>query len=66
MYCEDSRPHPRPYVPELLQKQLFESLHQMSQSGIKASIKIVGSRYFWPSLKTEVKNGLRNVKNTKR
>ena len=45
IYCEDSRPHPRPYVSELLQKQLFESLHQMSHPGIKASIKIVGSRY---------------------
>ena len=55
VYCEDSRPHPRPYVPELLQKELFESLHQMSHPGIKASIKIVGSRYFWPSLKSDVK-----------
>ena len=35
IFCKDSRPHFRSFIPELLQKQIFESLHQLSYPGRK-------------------------------
>jgi len=55
LYCECSSPNPRPVVPLSLRKAIFDSLHELSHSGPKASTRLVGSRYYWPSLKTDVK-----------
>jgi len=55
LFCDVSQPNPRPYVPFRHRKLVFEFLHNLSHPGIKASIRTVGSRYFWPELKNDVK-----------
>ena len=53
--CDTSTSKPRPYVPEKLRQQLFNTLHNFSHPGIKASIKLVSERYIWPRLSTDVR-----------
>jgi len=51
--CEISNVNPRPYVPLDLRHKLFSFFHEMSHPGRKATTRIIGSRYYWPSLKTD-------------
>jgi len=55
LYCETSSPNPRPYLPPTHRKAVFSFFHNLSHAGIKASTKLVGSRYYWPTLKPDVK-----------
>ena len=53
--CETSQTNPRPIVPEGLRFQIFQKFHCLAHSGIKASTRLIGSRYFWNTLKGDVK-----------
>ena len=55
LFCEISTPNPRPFIPESLRRLVFRQLHELSHPGWKASCRLIGSRYFWPSLKADVK-----------
>lgn len=55
LVCDVSRPHPRPYIPQDLRLKLFNSLHQLSHPGWKATCRLIGSRYYWPSLKEDIR-----------
>jgi len=56
IFCETSSPNPRPFVPSSLRKSLFTSLHTLSHPGWKATARIIGSRYYWQTLKQDVKS----------
>ncbi|CAB0004085.1 unnamed protein product [Nesidiocoris tenuis] len=45
---------PRPLVPEACRRAIFESLHNLSHPGVKATVKLVKERYVWPSLSRDV------------
>ncbi len=55
LYCDTSSPNPRPFVPEKFRFPIFKLLHELSHPGWKSTCRIVGSRYFWPSLKDDIK-----------
>jgi len=55
LWCDVSCPNPRPFVPAPMRKAVFDNLHNLSHPGGKASCRLVGSRYFWPTLKGDVK-----------
>ena len=48
--CEVSTPYPRPYVPLSARRSIFESLHSLNHPGIKSTLKLIKSRYFWPDM----------------
>ena len=52
--CETSKGNSRPYVPANLRKKVFDMYHSLSHAGIKATKKLIQSRYFWPSLTDDV------------
>jgi len=54
--CDVSNANPRPVVPESMTCTLFEHFHSLSHPGVKATTKLIGSRYFWPTLKTDIKS----------
>lgn len=56
LYCETSTKKNRPYVPEVMRRKIFEKLHSLNHPGIKASRKLVSTRYFWPNLNKDVGN----------
>ena len=53
--CDESLPHPRPYVPVANRLSIFTHLHSMSHPGVKASTQLVCARYFWPCMKRDIK-----------
>ena len=59
LYCECSAGAPRPFVVAAQRKPLFDQLHSLSHPGIKGSATLIGSRYFWPKMKAEIKEWVR-------
>jgi len=56
LFCETSQTNPRPVVPDTLRQNIFNSLHDLCHPGIKASQRMLSSRYFWKGLKEDVKS----------
>lgn len=45
--CDVSQGHPRPVVPVTFRRAVFESLHNLAHPGIRASVKLITSRFIW-------------------
>jgi transposase InsO family protein len=50
MYCDVSTGVIRPYIPSKFRRQVFESIHNLSHSGIKATTKLLRTKFIWPSI----------------
>lgn len=50
IFCDNSTPLGRPYVPGVLRRRIFLTLHNLAHSGAKASAKLVTQRYVWHGL----------------
>lgn len=59
IWCDTSIPSPRPFVPLPARKSIFDSLHNLSHPGVKASVKLIKSRYFWPDIDRNIRNWCR-------
>jgi cleavage and polyadenylation specificity factor subunit 1 len=44
---------PRPYVPGPLRLQVFQSVHDLSHPGIKATARLVAQRFVWPGMRKD-------------
>lgn len=53
IYCDTTIPKPRPFVTEKFRYQIFDSLHSMSHSGIKNTVKLVAQRLVWPKIRKD-------------
>lgn len=54
IWCEVSTGKNRPFVPESLRRSAFDQLHNLSHPGIRATRKLISSRYFWPNINKNV------------
>lgn len=54
LYCDTSCIQPRPFVPSALRRSVFHHLHDLSHPGVKGSVRLVKTRYFWPSMDKDV------------
>ena len=50
--CDETRI--RPYVPACLRKKVFDLFHSISHQGQKATKKLIGNRYYWPSISKDI------------
>ena len=50
IYCDVSGDILRPYVPKPLRRDVFNSLHGLFHPGIRATQKLVNSRFVWPAV----------------
>ena len=57
--CDISTGNPRPIVPQALRKEVFNTLHNLSHPGIRASVKLVAQRFVWPKMNSDVANWAR-------
>ena len=57
--CDTSTPFPRPFVPEKLRESVFNSLHSLSHPGIKSTLRLIKSRYFWPDMDRSIRKWCR-------
>lgn len=53
LYCDVRGDKQRPYVPKEFRRQVFESLHNFSHPGARATITLVGDRYVWPGMRKD-------------
>lgn len=60
LWCDTSLPYPRPFVPMSSRASVFNSLHGISHPGIKTSLKLLKSRYFWPDIDKNVRQWCRD------
>lgn len=52
--CDTKTSTARPFVTPAFRKAVFDSLHQLSHPGVKASVKLVTQRFVWPRCKSDV------------
>ncbi|CAI5672948.1 unnamed protein product [Oreochromis niloticus] len=55
LVCDVSTGRPRPVVPVSWRRQVFDSVHAFSHPGVRASVKLVSSKFVWPGLRKSVK-----------
>ena len=60
IWCETTTSHPRPFVPQSSRQQLCANFHQMSHPGIKGTLRLIKTRYFWPCLDRDIRLFVRN------
>ncbi|GBM38200.1 Retrovirus-related Pol polyprotein from transposon 412 [Araneus ventricosus] len=54
LWCDTSTSKIRPYIPQAFRKQIFHHIHALSHPGIKSTIKLMNSKFIWPSIKKDV------------
>ncbi len=52
--CDVSTPFHRPFVPPLMRRAVFQTLHGLSHPGMRASQKLVAERFVWPGMNKDV------------
>lgn len=55
LLCDTSTVCPRPFVPKTLRRTIFNDLHNLSHPGVKPSLRLIKSRYFWPGIDHDVR-----------
>ena len=53
LYCDVSTPRVRLFVTTNFRRAAFDSIHQLSHPGIKATVKLITERYVWPSVERD-------------
>lgn len=64
--CDMSTGNPRPFVPESFRRIIFNSLHQLSHPGIRATQKLITARYVWPGINSDVRQWSRTCSQCQR
>ena len=59
IWCDVSLDQPRPLVPLTFQRTVFNALHNLSHPGIRASVRLVTSRFVWRNVNKDVRNWAR-------
>ena len=56
LLCDVSTGQPRPVVPEVWCRCVFDAIHGLSHPGGKASRKLVAAKFVWHGLKKDVRD----------
>lgn len=55
LYCDTSLVNTvRPYIPKKHRRSILELMHGVSHTGVRATRKLVSSRFVWPNLKKDI------------
>ena len=60
LYCDTSTGNQRPIVPLPWRRTVFDSLHGLSHPGIRATQKLITSRFVWPTINSDVRRWTRS------
>lgn len=59
VYCDVSNDKVRPFVPFNYRRHIFQRFHNLSHPGIKATNKLISSRFVWPSINKDIRDWTR-------
>ena len=59
LLCDMSLGHPRPLIPPPLRRRVFESIHNLSHPGAKATRRLIAQRFVWHRMSTDVRQWCR-------
>jgi cleavage and polyadenylation specificity factor subunit 1 len=60
LYCDTSSFAPRPFVVKQFRPVVFKELHDIAHPGVKGSLRLIKSRYFWPDMNRDIRNMVRS------
>ena len=60
LYCDTSTGTKRPLVPQPWRRTVFDSLHGLSHPGIRATQKLITSRFVWPGINSDIRRWTRS------
>ena len=60
LLCDTTMDTPRPWVPEALRKSIFRSLHDLSHPGVRATRRLISSRFVWPGMNRDIAHWARS------
>ena len=55
LICDTSTKTPRPVVPHIFRRIVFNSLHSLSHPSVRATQRLLTSRYVWPNINKDVR-----------
>ncbi|GBO28553.1 hypothetical protein AVEN_121885-1, partial [Araneus ventricosus] len=50
----------RPYIPKTHRYQVFRNLHDLAHPGVRATVRLICSRFIWPKMKQDIVNFTRS------
>lgn len=53
LFCDTSRDKIRPYIPKELRRLVFDVIHELSRTGIRAPVRMITERFVWPSIRKD-------------
>lgn len=56
LYCDTSTKTKRPFIPVGFRKAVFQSVHNLSHPGIKATVRLATSKFVWPSINKDIRD----------
>ena len=56
LWVNESHGRRRPYIPEPLRREIFNSIHNTSHPGIRETLRLISMRFVWPDMKRQVKS----------
>lgn len=59
LICDVSGPAPRLYLTPAFRRVAFDALHTLSHPGIKATQRLISTRYVWPKMNADVRRWAR-------
>ena len=59
LLCDTSTGTPRPWVPQSFRRAVFDALHSLSHPGVRATQRLITSRYVWPRVNADVRRWAR-------
>ena len=64
--CDKSTGPLRPFVPAVMRRLTFDSLHSMSHPGIRATEKLIKARFVWPNISRDCRRWTRTCTHCQR
>lgn len=52
----------RPIIPKKMQHQIFLQVHNIAHNGLKATLRLIRSRYYWPKMTADIRKWHRTCK----
>ncbi|KAJ0169229.1 hypothetical protein K1T71_015259 [Dendrolimus kikuchii] len=65
VFCDVSA-SPRPFITRPFRKQIFDTLHNLSHPGVKATVRLLSQRYVWPGIRKDCRQWAKHCQECQR